>query len=408
MSETDSPTLDSPATATAEPMTTPAPEASSPNPPETSASPEERRATYRAALDRLAAGDQGDSTPPAAADAGDKSQTRSDPPQDAEPDEPAAEAGTPDPSAGAEPDTGRLEKAIKALRRAQYPDDILDSLDSQRILEIGEKLAKSQAEQDSAHRRQAELQAQLEKLQAGGNAGTEPDEPGQASGQTGAAQPQSPPPEAPAPLSEQVNQAITDALSSADDADEFETLTAADYRQSLGVTLTTFAEKLDQHYQAQAQQLVEQRVEPVLDALAGVVNDLDELQARRVLQDQPDLLQAYPDLRSPDAFERVMSKTREFMNLKSYHRTGGGLAWDRLVKDAARTVLPEPNPVKATQAQMAQNQKLVEQGQPELDSGGEQRPRQLSRRERLRMVTDQLAAGKTPDEARSIIRDASA
>lgn len=376
--------------------------------PATAAEPaDDRRDALKAALRRASTDDDGNPL-----DASAKPEPAADPKEptpEPEPKEPDAEAegdAPPPETPAGKPDKDALEKARAAMKRSQYPDDVIAGLSESRVLEIGGKLAERETEisrRMSEYGRFKQMFEQHERERARPAAQDPAKQTAAPTGDTAGTAAASTPPA----LSERVKAKIGEVLAPL--VSEENAAYYGDLKEPLAIGFTTVAEAIASEYAAKFA-AVEAKIEA--DAQARQADQLRYQQQQfRLAATEPDLLRDYPEIKDPrvlaDVRQRAWALARADEAGVYYPNGSEEPDWDALARDAASLVIKR-DPLKQTQARMATRQREVAQSQPERDGSGRfaSGGKPLSTRDALKLAARELSAGKTADEVARRLRSA--
>ena len=183
-------------------------------------------------------------------------------------------------------DHDELERALSALRRDGLTKDVIDKMDDQEILKIGQKRAKVQADADNVYRELSELKKQME---------TDPE--------SQAESPESAPADQPA---------------------------AVDLTQAVEPFSEIFGEEAAQAL-TQAQQAAMQTFEPRLEQMQqGVTTAMAMIEGMLLKASRADLADRFPLMSDDDGFGRVRERMDSLVKTGEYTDIGN------LMTDAAR------------------------------------------------------------------------
>lgn len=290
------------------------------------------------------------------------------------------------------------DQARAALKRWQWPDDVIAALPEAVLMERGAVARRSQQEADRVASDRAVLSQRLAEMgivppqgqqPANQPAGGVPGEPntGQAEGQ---AQPAAAGAQGEDPYSE---------LAKTLKADEF----FADAADPLVKTLRAVGQGQEQKFNqfsqgtvqaiGQLQGMIQQQVTPQINHLYNVVERLNLELTRRDLQAKPE----YEALKDQTKFTAVDKRMRAMAQLPGYHDQNGVPDLAKLMGDAALIEFG-PETLQSTQQKLVTRFQAQTKGQPSPPRDANRPPGSLTEDQKLDYATKRLNAGATPEQ----------
>jgi len=294
-----------------------------------------------------------------------------------------------------------LKKAKKALSRIKIPDDMLEGLTDERIVEIGKQAQDRLKDRERLHQENQRLSKQVEKILAERDAARTDPSSSPATQTDDGAPVTTPSP--PAEIDADIQTMITDGLKDvADDP------ILAPMQGPLTDILTKIAKRM-----APQEVADNGNKTPALDQQEQLATEMRRMSDRNNLQSlalQPEMREQFPELLEPDTFNRVVDWATQIANADEhgdiYYDSDGEPKWTELLTDAASKVIrrepDDSDPTKKVQADLAKMQMSVLDGQPAPDSGTRTQPKSMSHRDALEYKAKLLDQGKTPEEIKKI------
>ncbi len=142
------------------------------------------------------------------------------------------------------------------------------------------------------------------------------------------------------------------------------------------------------HVYTSARETISSQVSAQLAAMTAATEQQLVKAARTALSGE------FPDLKDDAKFSKVMEKATAFAR-SGYYGVGD---MEALIKDAAATMF-QPT-IKDVQRQMLERSRKARDGQPDVGQQTAQKPKALTPDERAKSILKDLAAGKSPEQAR--------
>ena len=254
-----------------------------------------------------------------------------------------------------------LDKAKRALKRGNFPDEVIEGLTDHRIAELGGTVAKRQADQDRLQNNYSELQGVVRTIMAEREAEDQKQPAQKQLSQDSApvAEPVAPPVSASATLgdlNQELKSAIAESLGSLKEDDLY-----GDMADNLGEALTGTAERIASYHQAQLDQVRQRADEQRQQDQQAFLSMFDKMNLKEAFRGNR---RNFPELSDSEQYRKAESRAYTLANLEGYQDGSGEPDWDRIASDAVHLEFGKNNQRRA-QMQLANTYDDQANGQPE-------------------------------------------
>lgn len=298
-------------------------------------------------------------------------------------------------------DADVVESAVAAaqdvLRRAQFDDDDFKNLSTDRLLSKAAKQHEREVEASKIASRLARMEKDGQSQQPGTESAS-----GSAQASADTKNPSGTKPASTADagdplvaLSDGLKKQIDEVLAPLQNEDNRDYY--GDLVEPLGILSTTIATET----MKSVRNVVDQITAQYQKNLDGLMSELDGIHLRHTAS-MPQIQEQFPELSDPENYRKVENKVRQLANLNGYHDENGIPRWEKLLTEAANSVLGNKNTL-----QQAQSRALDEQRKLDNSRGHRPNAHQLRKggaitdiREATHYAIQQLAEGVPAEEVR--------
>lgn len=272
------------------------------------------------------------------------------------------------------------KRAINALKRAQYPEDVIEGL-GERAVEIGLRLADQYAETDRLGRERSNLRKMLDEIEAERSSGDDAAPDADDKGSEDAAAPAD---DAPDPVADFIAALRDDPLMDRH-ADKLESV------------LLSIRSRGD----GKPDPAVNDRLEALQSENQSLYRALDDVRFENA---RSGLVDRFPKLSDNQTFSAVKQRAYQLSKLDGYRDPESGeVDWNRLVTDAATLEKLDTATTQEVQDKLLSRHRKQASGQVTDDTDHEPQPKSLTENQASKKVFDLIASGKSPEEARAIV-----